>query len=354
MLTKSSFVYESNPGRVVFGAGSVNTLGEEMMARHLGRALILSTPHQSDLARAVSGRLGAMSAGTCDLATMHTPVEITEKALGVLKEAGADCLVSIGGGSTIGLGKALSVRSGLPHIAIPTTYAGSEMTPILGETKDGVKTTRRDPAILPGLVIYDVDLTLALPVEMSVTSGINAIAHAVEALYAHDRNPIISLLAEQSIASFARSLPVIVSTPTDQAAREEAQYGTWLAGICLGSVSMAIHHKLCHTLGGAFNLPHAETHTIMLPHATAYVGDAAPDAMTVIARALGEESAPLGLHRLAKRLGAPTALSAIGMPEDGLDKAADLAMKNAYPNPRALDRDDIRALLERAYHGMTP
>jgi maleylacetate reductase len=354
MLTTREFIYETRPGRVVFGAGSCNKLSEEMKLRGLGRALVLSTKQQADIANRISGMLGPMSAGTCDLATMHTPVEITEKALVILRDSGADCMVSIGGGSTIGLGKALSVRSDLPHIAIPTTYAGSEMTPILGETENALKTTRRDPAILPTLVLYDVDLTIGLPVAMSVTSGINAIAHAVEALYAPDRNPVVSLMAEEAIASLAHALPVVAEKPADLPARENCQYGAWLAGICLGSVSMAIHHKLCHTLGGTFNLPHAETHTVILPYATAYVAEFAPDAMAAIERALGSENAASGLRDLAKSLGAPLSLAQIGMPEDGIEKAADLAVKNAYWNPRPLEREAIRDLLNRAYHGAPP
>ncbi|MEJ2458564.1 MAG: maleylacetate reductase [Novosphingobium sp.] len=348
------FVYQTHPGRVVFGAGSVRKLPGELAERSLSRALVLSTPGQAGKAGEISRMLGSASAGICDLATMHTPVEVTKKALDVLRATDADCLVSFGGGTAVGLGKALSARTGLAHVALPTTYAGSEMTPILGETENGVKTTRRDPAILPGLVIYDVELTLGLPAPVSATSGINAIAHAVEALYAPDRNPVISLMAEESIASLAHALPRISDNPADLGAREEALYGAWLAGTCLGAVSMAIHHKLCHTLGGTFGLPHAETHTVVLPYAMAYVADAAPQAMQIVARALGEKNAALGIRRLAHSLGAPVSLSAIGMPQSGLDRAADLAMKNTYWNPRPLIRDEIRALLGRAYEGLEP
>ena len=202
-----------------------------------------------------------------------------------------------------GLGKAIALRTDLPQIVLPTTYAGSEMTPILGETKDGVKTTQRTPKVLPEVVIYDVDLTLGLPPAIAATSGMNAMAHAVEALYAKDRNPVISLMAEEGIRSLARALPGIAEDPQDREARSDALYGAWLCGTCLGAVGMALHHKLCHVLGGAFDLPHAETHTIVLPHAVAYNASAAPDAMDRVARALGAETPHKACSTLAGRLG---------------------------------------------------
>ena len=212
--------------------------------------LVITTPHQKTDGEALGASLGSSFAALYSNATMHTPVEVTEDALAAVRAAGADCLVALGGGSTIGLAKAIALRTDLPQIAIPTTYAGSEMTPILGETKDGRKTTQKSMKVLPEVVIYDVDLTLTLPKGLSGTSGINAIAHSVEALYAEDANPIVGVLAEQSIAALGRALPTIALTPGDREARSDAQYGAFLAGVCLGSVGMALHHKLCHTLGG--------------------------------------------------------------------------------------------------------
>src|SRR6266705_2999338 len=217
---------------------------------------------------------------------MHTPVDVTKHALLRVRELDANGVVAIGGGSTTGLGKAIAWRTGLPQVVVPTSYAGSEMTPILGETQDGLKTTQSSPKVLPETVIYDVDLTMTMPPSLSATSGLNAIAHAVEALYARDRNPIISLMAQEGIKNLARALPKIKDNADDIEARTEALYGAWLCGSCLGAVGMALHHKLCHTLGGTFNLPHAETHTVVLPHATAYNAEAAPEAMVRIARAL--------------------------------------------------------------------
>jgi maleylacetate reductase len=259
--------------------------------------------------------------------------------------------VAVGGGSTTGLGKALALRTDLPQIVLPTTYAGSEMTPILGETKDGVKLTQRTLKVLPEVVIYDVDLTLGLPSSIASTSGMNAMAHAVEALYAKDGNPMISLIAEEGMAVLGRALPRIVEDPRDCQARSDALYGAWLCGICLGSVGMALHHKLCHILGGAFNLPHAETHTILLPYVTSYNTPAAPDAMRRVARALGAADAAQGLHDLARRLGAKRALRELGMPEEGIDRAVETTMATPHWNPRPLDATAIRALLRDAWSG---
>jgi maleylacetate reductase len=262
--------------------------------------------------------------------------------------------VSVGGGSTTGLGKAIALRTDLPQIVVPTTYAGSEATSILGETEAGRKTTQRNRKVLPEVIIYDVDLTLTLPVPLSVTSGINAFAHAAEALYAADANPITSMLARQGMEAIVRGLPRIFITPHDVAARTDALFGAWACGVCLGSVDMALHHKLCHTLGGAFGLPHAETHTVLLPHTLSYNRKAAMDALSDIASALNVDDAPRGLFDLIESLKAPKSLQEIGMPHDGLDRASDLAASNPYPNPEPVTRAGIRALLERAFHGVLP
>ena len=304
----------------------------------------------------MAGKLGAFGASLYTGAAMHTPVEVTEDALALVRERGVDCLIALGGGSTIGLAKAIALRTDLPQIAIPTTYAGSEMTPILGETRDGLKTTQKSQKVLPETVIYDVGLTMTLPAGLSGTSGINAIAHAVEALYAEDANPIISVLAEQSIAALGRALPKIAADPGDRDARSDAQYGAFLAGACLGSVGMALHHKLCHTLGGTFDLPHSETHTIVLPHALAYNAPAVPRAVEAVARALGVTDAPRGIYDLASDVGAPRALKDLGMPESGIDKATDIALVKSVlePAPAGAGSDphtDCARLGRRGAHG---
>jgi len=348
------FDYASPALKVLFGAGRSAEVADAVGQVGGTRALVLSTPEQEGLANDIAGRLGGVSGGVFAGARMHTPVAVTEEAMAVVGQGGIDCVVSVGGGSTIGLGKAIALRTDLPQVAIPTTYAGSEMTDILGETRDGAKVTQRTDKVRPEIVIYDVDLTLTLPASLSATSGMNAIAHAVEALYARDGNPVITLMAEEAVRAFASSLPTIVDAPDDRDARASAQYGAWLCGMCLNAVSMALHHKLCHVLGGTFNLPHAETHTIVLPHATAYNAPAAPDAMTRLARALGASDAAQGLFELNQRLGAPTALRDIGMPEEGIEPAVDAAIANPYWNPRPLEKDALGDLIANAFHGRSP
>ncbi len=348
------FVWNGQPGRVVFGAGSLDRLADEMNTLGARRALVLSTPEQRASAEQVADLLGPRAAGIFDRAVMHVPIETAREARAVAGQLGADCAVAIGGGSTTGLGKAIALDSGLPIVCIPTTYAGSEMTPIYGITEDGIKKTGRDPKVLPRVVIYDPELTLSLPVGMTVTSGINAIAHAAEGLYASDGNPIIDMMAQEGIAAVGRALPRIRANPRDLDARAEALYGAWLCGAVLGSVSMALHHKLCHTLGGTWNLPHAETHTIVLPHALAYNAPAAPQAMLRIAQALGGPSAAQAVHDLALDNGAPVALRDLGMKAEDLDRACDLALQNRYPNPRPLEAHAIRQLLQDAWEGRRP
>jgi len=349
-----AFVYTAYAARVVFGEGAIAQLPAEVRRLGATRALVLSTPEQAASVRQVAASLGSIAAGVYDKAAMHVPLEIAEDARRVARELGADCCVTVGGGSTTGLGKAIALTSSLPILAVPTTYAGSEMTPIYGLTEGGMKKTGRDARVLPKTVIYDPALTVTLPAQLSAASGMNAIAHCVEALYAHDGNPIISLMAEEGIRALAAALPVVVKNPMNLDARGDALYGAWLAGVSLGSAGMALHHKLCHTLGGSFNLPHAETHAIVLPHAARYNRDAAPEAMARVARALGARDAPTGLYDLETRLGIKLKLSEIGLRESDLERAARIATENPYPNPRPVDYAGVLALLRDAYEGRRP
>jgi maleylacetate reductase len=348
-----AFSYTVNAARIVFGAGSVARLDAELRAAGRRCALILSTPFQRDAAEAMAARLGELAAGVFAEAAMHTPVEVTDRAMAAYASLGADCTVALGGGSTIGLGKAIAWRNDTMQFVVATTYAGSEVTPILGQTENGLKTTVRDPRILPEVVIYDPELTLTLPVAMSVASGLNAMAHAVEGLYAQDRNPITALMAAEALRVLRQALPAIVQAPRDLAAREQALYGAWLCGTVLGTVGMALHHKLCHTLGGSFDLPHAETHAVLLAHTAAYNAAAAGGPLAP-ATALFDGDLGGGLWAFAQSLGAPMALGALGLRETDLDRAADLAVKNPYWNPRPIERHAIHALLHRAWAGERP
>ena len=348
------FVYNALPARVIFGVGRLQNLPEEVKRLGCTRALILSTKSQEQSGIQVQKLLGTAAVGLYANATMHTPETITLEAVQYAKKVNADCLVSVGGGSTIGLGKAIAYRTDLPQIVVPTTYSGSEATPILGQTANNQKTTLKSDKVLPEVILYDVDLTLTLPAKMTITSGMNAIAHAVEALYSPEANPMTDMLAEQGIAAIARALPLIHKNPQDKEARSDALFGAWACGTCLGAVGMSLHHKLCHTLGGSFNMAHAETHTVILPHAVVYNAPGARKAIETVARALGVENAAQGLFDMAKNLGAPCSLKELGFKEDDIPRAAEIACRAPYPNPVSLEMQKILELLRNAWAGNRP
>jgi maleylacetate reductase len=346
-----SFLYNGLASRVVFGAGAVAQLAAEVERLGAKRPLVLTTPGRAEMVAAVSKNLRV--AGVFDKVVMHTPVEAAHEARELAASLRADCCVAVGGGSTIGFAKAIALTSGLPVIAVPTTYSGSEMTTIWGISEGGAKKTGRDPKVLPRTVIYDPQLTLALPPAVSAASGMNAIAHCVEALYAHDGNPIISLMAEEGIRALSRALPSIIENGKDIESRSDALYGAWLAGATISTTSVALHHKLCHVLGG-LGLPHAETHAIVLPHAMRYNYDAARDAMSRVERAIGVENACSGIHDLLRALSLPSRLADIGMKEADLERAARIATEAPYPNPRKVEYAPVLELLRSAYQGRRP
>ena len=348
------FQYDALPARVVFGAGTMARLPEEAARLQLQRALIISTAGQRKHAERVKELLGPLAADVFANAVMHTPSQVTETALARTADLRVDGFIAIGGGSAIGLSKALALRTDLPQIVLPTTYAGSEATPILGETVANVKQTQRSVKVLPETILYDVELTVGLPVSVSMASGLNAMAHAVEALYAPDRNPVTNLMAEAALTALIDALPRIQAGAADRDARTVALCGAWLSGCCLGVTTMALHHKLCHTLGGTFDLPHAQTHAVLLPHALAYNLPFAPEALRTLARVFHQEDPARALEEFARRLGVPRALCELGMPETAIDRAADIAVHNPYPNPRPLEREALRGLLRRAWAGDFP
>ena len=354
MTDIATFALQLAPMRLRFGGPAAPAVAAELDALGLNRAVVLSTPGHADEARAFAADIGARVVGTVALARMHTPVEVTAAALAEVLAMRADALVSFGGGSVIGLGKALALRTGLPQIAVPTTYAGSEVTAILGQTEGGHKTTMTDARVQPEVIIYDPRLITGLPASITVTSGLNALAHAAEALYARDRNPLTTSLALQGIAAMVQSLPKIVADPPNLTARAQSQYGAFLCGLVLGQVGMSLHHKLCHTLGGSFDLPHAETHAVILPHAIAYNEAAVPDLLAPLASSLGHQNAAQGLYAFARSLGAPTSLKSLGLQEKDLKRAAEIATLNAYWNPRPVEKAALLTLLHAAWAGQEP
>ncbi|AYF01556.1 maleylacetate reductase [Paracoccus yeei] len=351
---RDEFTARSAAVRVRFGAGIRKAVAEEIEALGARRALILTTPQQAALADDFAALCGRAAVGRFTGAAMHTPVDISEQATAVARDLGADVLVSVGGGSTTGLGKAIALRTDLPQIVVPTTYAGSEATGILGQTENGVKTTLTSPKVQPEVILYDAELVTSLPVGMTVTSALNAMAHAAEGLYARDRSPLSSLMAVEGLRAFRDGLPQVTADPGDLSARGQTLYGAWLCGTVLGQVGMALHHKLCHTLGGSFDLPHAETHAVILAHALAFNAVAVPDLLAPVAELFGHGNPGLGLWHFARDAGAPLALRDLGLKEADLDRAADLASANPYWNPRPVTRDGIRGLLQAAWAGDRP
>ncbi|MFD8232165.1 maleylacetate reductase [Streptomyces sp. NPDC059696] len=355
MRFQEQFTYETRPVRVVFRPGAAVTATPGEAARlGLRRLLVVSGSRGETVARAVADALGDSCAGLHAEARMHVPVEDADRAVAAARAAGADGCVAVGGGSAIGLGKAIALRTGLPLIAVPSTYAGSEMTPVWGLTEHGTKRTGRDPVVQPRAVVYDPQLTLSLPVPLTVTSGINALAHAVEALYAPDVSPLVTVMAEEGVRAMAEALPRLAADPADLDARGRALYAAWLCGACLGATTMGLHHKLCHVLGGTYGLPHAETHTVVLPHALAHNAPAAPQAVAVLRRALGADDVPRALWDLAGRLGAPRSLAELGLARADLTPAATRVAGEPYANPREVTAEGVRSVLLAAFEGVPP
>lgn len=349
-----SFSYDALPGRVVFGVGSLDRLPEEVELVQASRVLLVVDPLTKPVADDLAERLGPRAVGIYTDVQQHVPAEAAERAVASARAAAADCVVTIGGGTTTGFGKAIALKTGIAHVAVPTTYAGSEMTPIYGITTEGEKRVGRDLRVLPRTVIYDPTLTVSLPPSVTGPSGMNAIAHCVEALYASAANPITSLMAEEGIRALHVGIKRAVEQPADLDARSEALYGAYLAGAALAVVGMAIHHRICHVLGGTFGLGHGEVNSVILPHAALFNQPAAPEALARVARALGVDDAATELFDFAVSIGAPTSLEALGMREEDLDRAAGLVVDPPPWNPRPVGVADVREILDNAFHGRKP
>ncbi|GHE80630.1 maleylacetate reductase [Amycolatopsis deserti] len=344
----TAFVHQQRAARVVFGSGAIERLAEEADRTGAHRVVLITSSRYHDRARSL---LGNRVVATITDPPMHVPRADAESVREQARAAGADAAVAVGGGSAIGLAKALALQTHVPVLAVPTTYAGSEMTRVWGITENGVKRTGRDPVVAPRSVVYDPDLVATLPPKLAVPSAFNAVAHAVEALYAPDRTPVTDLLAAEAVRLIAEALPGLsTGSGADTALR-----GAWLAGVCLDSTTMGLHHKLCHVLGGTLGLPHAETHTVVLPHALAYNAAAIPDAVRILRTALPGGRAPAAtMSALAYSTGAPTALSQLGMTASDVDIVVRHVLAAPYANPVPVTEYGVRALLERALRGEPP
>ena len=315
------------------------------------RVLLIAAEPERELAEALTAAVPVHA--TFAEVRQHVPEEIARRARAAAD--GADALLSVGGGSTTGTAKAVALETGLPIVAVPTTYAGSEMTPVWGLTAGARKTTGTDARVLPKVVVYDPELTVSLPPEITGPSAMNALAHCVEAFYAPGASPITSLMAEEGIRAIARGVPGAVERPDDLEARSETLYGAYLAGAAFAVAGSGLHHKTCHVLGGAYDLPHAPLHTVMLPQVAAFQTPALPEEMGRVARALGAADAGRALFDLARAIGAPTALRDIGLRAEDLDEAVRLVLEKVpEDNPRPVEEEDVRELLEAAFAGRRP
>ncbi len=355
------FVATTLASRVVFGAGKLSSIGNEVEALGRSRVFLIADGAASGFADDVSALLGPKVAMRWNEVMQHVPVELAARARAAVGECAADGVVCIGGGSSTGLAKAIALSHRLPVIAIPTTYAGSEMTSIYGLTGGAHKQTGKDPIVVPRTVIYDPELTLGLPAAVTGPSGFNALAHCVEALYGPGNNPVTSVLALEGIRAIGASLQRCIESPADVDARGELLYGAHLAGIALGQTGTALHHKACHVLGGMFNLVHGDMNSVVLPHALAFNAPAIPNIVAKIASALNVPtgtSAAQGFYDLVVACGAPASLAAIGMPETGIVEAAPHVvadtMANATANPRPIDVAQAEVFLRSAFVGSRP
>ena len=355
------FTYDQLPSRIVFGAGRLAEVGAEVERLGGQRAMLISDWATAEAAAAVTAQLGSRLVLAWDEVAQHVPVDLAERARAAATDVAIDCVVCIGGGSSTGLAKAIALSHVVPIVAVPTTYAGSEQTTIYGLTGGHHKQTGKDPIVLPKTVVYDPVLTLGLPPQVTGPSAFNALAHSVEALYAPGNNPITSALALEGVRAIHQSLPTVMAAPSDIDARGVLLYGAYLSGVALGTTSTGLHHKLCHVLGGRFNLVHADAHSVILPHAIAFNAPALPAEMARLADALGVHGGdPAGaLWDLAVASNVPTRLADLAG-DDGLLKREDLpgaahaAAEEITVNPRPVNETDLLDILQHAYEGDRP
>jgi alcohol dehydrogenase class IV len=346
------FTHDWLPQRVVFATGgAADAVAEEVRRLDAGRVMAIA----SDADRAGPVLTGVPVEVLHTDVAMHVPVGVAERARKVAAAHEVDALVSVGGGSTTGLAKAVALTTGLPIIAVPTTYAGSEATDVWGLTDDGRKTTGTDPRVLPRTVVYDASLMLTLPVPTSVASGLNALAHGVDSMWAPRTDPLDQALALEAMRALRSGLPRVVEDPMEPAGREQTLYGAYLAAVAFASAGSGLHHRICHVLGGMFGLPHAETHAVVLPHVLALNAPAVPELDRRMAGALGGATALVGLRSLRDETGAPHRLRDLGLAEADVPRAVPPILEAAPPsNPAPVTADTIEALLHAAWEGKEP
>jgi alcohol dehydrogenase class IV len=348
------FVHESQPQRVCFGSGeAAETVPGELERLGASKVMVIASERDRGLAERITASAPVVL--RYHDVVMHVPADVASRAREAAAGGGADALVSIGGGSATGLAKAIALTSGVPIVAVPTTYAGSEATSVWGLTEAGRKTTGVDARVLPRVIVYDAALTVSLPVPVSVASGLNALAHCIDAMWGPNADPIDWALATEGIRALRAGLPAVFADPANLDGREQALYAAYLSATAFASAGSGLHHKICHVLGGAYNLPHAQTHAVVLPYVLAFNGPPAPEAERRIAAALGAERAVDGLEEFRRELQAPRALRDYGFAESDIPAAAE-AIRPAVPpgNPRPVTSGDLQRLLHAAWQGADP
>ena len=346
-----TFTYESLPGRVIFSPDSARTLlAAEIERMGLNRIMLIATDRETHLASELTKPFSEKIVTVFDRVLPHVPSEVADEARAAASAHGVDGLLSVGGGSTTGTAKIVALTTGLPIVAVPTTYAGSEMTPVWGMTTAARKETGRDMRVLPKVVLYDPNLLSTLPASLAVSSALNAMAHCVEALWTPSANPVTSLQAVEGAR--ALSAGIRKAAAKDDSATSDLLYGAYLAGASFAVAGSGLHHKICHALGGAFNLPHAETHAVVLPRVLAFNAEAVPTEFAALADAFGAEDAVEGLAGLYATAGAPESLQSLGLRQDQLEEAIDVVSdKLPIDNPRMVDRAAITDILTSAFEG---
>jgi maleylacetate reductase len=352
-----TFEYEANPSRVIFGVGYLDRVAEEVRRFGFARVFLAHDPTSAASAAKLVGDLASFAnVRVWDQVAQHVPIDLATPAREAVDAHGSELVVSIGGGSTTGLAKAIALSHGLPIVAVPTTYAGSEMTPIYGLTGDRHKQTGKSAQVLPKVVVYDPLLTLELPASVTGPSAFNSLAHCVESLYVPGNNPVTSAIALEGVRALSDALPRVMRAPSDVDARSDLLYGAMLGGMALGQTGSGFHHRLCHILGGKFNLVHADTHSVILPHVVAFNAPALAREMSRLAEALGVTGGdPAGaLWGLARECSIPTDLASLGLEREGLDEVVDQILIEEKNNPVPLDGPSVRALLDAAFDGVRP
>jgi alcohol dehydrogenase class IV len=346
------FEYTSFPNKVFFGEGSFSTVAK--LLANYDKAFVIAGERQAACVQQLIDELGKERVIHFSNIVQHVPVELVEQARQQQVQAQTNVLVAIGGGSAIGLAKALALQNEHDIIAVPTTYAGSEMTNIWGLTTTAGKTTGRDMKVLPKYVVYDPMFTANMPTSLAATSAMNAMAHLMEAVYAHDTNPITYGYALDGMRKLREGLELLATTKqmTIQI-NQLLQYGSFIAGKALCDVSMSLHHKLAHVLGGTFGLAHADVHTVLQAYVLEYQWDALSSSVQQdFKEALQHPYPPVALQTLAKNVKAPTQLKEIGFTEKDIDKAVDTVLAKPYANPKPITKAGLEQLLQNALGGM--